>query len=218
MTKPRRSIEERLLAAQVAIHNALDDVELQGYLAEYSYGQAKLEAGQALYQATLDAQQVQQAEYGDQYDATDELNRLWEEANTAYMHYVKVARIALRDQRGVMSRLDLNGRRKRATAGWIIQARKFYEGMLADDDLLAQMAEFSITQAKLEAGKAQVDAVEQANRVQGKERGEAQDATLARDVALDALDAWMSDFIAISRLALEERPQFLEKLGIVEPS
>ncbi len=218
MARTGRSIEERLLAAQIAIHNALDDVELQGYLAAYSYGPAKLEAGRALYQATLAAQQVQQAEYGDQYDATDELNRLWEEANAAYMHYVKVARVAFRDQRGVMSRLDLYGRRKRATAGWIVQARQFYDGLLADADLVARMTEFSVTQAKLEAGRAQVDAVEQANRIQGKERGEAQDATLARDVALDALDAWMSDFIAIARLALEGRPQFLEKLGIVEPS
>jgi hypothetical protein len=46
----------------------------------------------------------------------------------------------------------------------------------------------------------------------------AQDATQARDAALDALDAWMSDFIAIARLALEERPQYMEKLGVVEPS
>ncbi len=36
MTRTERSIEERLLAAQVTIHNALDDVELQDYLAEYS--------------------------------------------------------------------------------------------------------------------------------------------------------------------------------------
>ncbi len=218
MTRTGRSIEDRLLAAQIAIHNALDDESLQSYLTPYSYDREKLEAGRALYEATLEAQKIQQAEYGDQYDATDRLNRLWEEANAAYMHYVKVARVAFRDQRGVMSRLDLHGRRKRATAGWIVQTRQFYEGLLADDDLLARMAEFSITQAKLEAGRAQVDAVEEANRVQAKERGEAQDATLARDVALDALDAWMSDFIAIARLALEERPQYLEKLGGVERS
>ncbi len=35
---------------------------------------------------------------------------------------------------------------------------------------------------------------------------------------MDALDEWMSDFVAIARIALEEKGQFPEKLGIMEPS
>lgn len=218
MARPKQSIEDHLLAAQVAIHNALDDVELQDYLAEYGYDREKLEAGRVLYQATVVAQQTQQVKYGDQYNATDTVNRLREEADETYMRYVEVARIALRDRRGVAAKLNLRGRRKKAIAGWIVQVRQFYDNLLSDADLMESMAEFGVTQAKLEAGRAQVDAVEEANRIQDKLRGEAQDATQARDAALEALDRWMSDFIAIARLALKERPQLLEKLGIVVPS
>ncbi len=215
MVRPSHSIEDRLLAAQIAIHNALDDVELQDYLAKYSYGRAKLEAGQALYEAVQRTQQVQKAKYGDQYDATDTMNRLWKDANKVYMRYVKVARIALRDQQGAMSKLSLRGQRKRTIAGWLVQARQFYSNLLAEAELLAQMAEYGITQAKLEAGQAQVDDVEQAHHVQKQKRGQAQAATQARDATLDALSQWVSDFISIARLALQERPQYLEKLGVV---
>ncbi len=64
----------------------------------------------------------------------------------------------------------------------------------------------------------QLGSTGEAHRIQGKERGDAQIATQARDAAMDALDQWVSDFIAIARLALEEEPQALEKMGVVEAS
>ena len=218
MARPKQSIEERLLAARVAIQNALDDKSLQSSLAVFGYNQEKLEVGKALLEKAQSAQQTQQSEYGDQYDATDKVNRIWERANKVYMRNVKIARIALRDWRGALSKLDLHGQRKRAIAGWIIQARQFYSGLLADAEMMAKMAEFNITEEKLKAGQEQVNGVEAAHLIQGKEKGEAQIATQARDAAMDELAQWMSDFITIARMALEEEPQALEKMGIVEPS
>ena len=75
-----------------------------------------------------------------------------------------------------------------------------------------------MTQAKIETGKTLLEETESANAAQKKEKGEAQQATLERDKAVDNLEDWLSDFIAIARIALEEKPQLLEKLGIIEPS
>jgi len=44
---------------------------------------------------------------------------------------------------------------------------------------------------------------------------DAQNPTL---LAFDALQDWMGDFVGISRIALESKPQYLEMLGIVESS
>jgi len=60
------------------------------------------------------------------------------------------------------------------------------------------------------------NAIENALNKKLKEKGEAQAATGARDEALDALQAWMSDFVAIARIALEDQKQLLEVLGVVE--
>lgn len=98
------------------------------------------------------------------------------------------------------------------------QARQFYLNALADATVSEKMADYGITQAKLENGKALLDQAEAANAAQKKEKGEAQQATQERDKAMDSLEEWLSDFIVIARIALEDKPQLLEKLGIVEPS
>jgi hypothetical protein len=33
---------------------------------------------------------------------------------------------------------------------------------------------------------------------------------------MEALDAWMSGFVKVARVALKEQPQLLEKLGILK--
>ena len=59
-----------------------------------------------------------------------------------------------------------------------------------------------------------MEAVESAEAGQEREKSEAQQATEHRDVAMDALDEWMSDFISIARVAFEDDPQQLEKLHV----
>ncbi len=213
-----QSIDQKLLTAQVAIDNALTDAEIKPLLAEYGYGEARINAGKDLLTALQGLHQKQIQEYGEQYAASDFLKTKWDEANSAYMKHVKIARIALQNERGSFQKLALTGRRKESLSGWLAQAGQFYINSLADTDVQTKLAGFGITPAKLETAKQLVVDVEAANASQKKEKGEAQQATVDRDDALDNMEDWLSDFIAIARIALEERPQLLEKLGIVEPS
>ena len=218
MAKPKKSLAERLLAAQVAIDNAISDSEVKSLLTELGYDDTRLNEGKILLDTTNQLQQTQQKEYGDQFEATGALKEAWEKADKEYMRFVKVARIALKSEHALYQKLDLSGTRKKTLSGWLAQAKQFYLNALADTVVLEKMAAYGMTQAKLEAGKTQIEETETANASQEKEKGEAQQATLERDNAVDLLEDWLSDFIAIARIALEEKPQLLEKLGIVEPS
>lgn len=212
------SIDQQLAAAQLALSNARSDGDLSGPLAAFGYDAERLAAGWALYETAAATQQRQTQEYGEQYTASDALTTTWEAAQAEVSRYVKVARIALKAERGAAAKLALDGPRKRSLAGWLAQARQFYANALADAGVLTALAQFGVTQEKLAAGQAQVAVVEGLAAAQKKETGEAQQATEKRDAALEALDMWMGDFVAIARVALEENPQWLEKMGVLARS
>lgn len=208
------SINSLLNSAQVAIDNALNNSEIQTYLSEYNYTPERIQAGKTLYETALAAQQKQQAEYGEQLSATETVNQAWSKAQKSYMRLIKLARVIFKNNPGIATQLGLNGQRKRSLSGWLLQAQQFYTNALNSAEVLNGFAEYGITEDKLKAAQTETLAVEAANAAQEQEKGEAQDATQQRDQAIDLLDDWLSDFIAIARIALEDRPQLLEVLGI----
>ena len=212
------TIDSKLLFAQNAIANALSSEEIKSAIANYGYDDARLKEGEALYRKALELQTIQVKEYGEQYTATDALYLTKAVANKTYMEHLKIARIVLNDHRGTGASLHLTGQRKETFSGWLNQAQTFYANALGSSEVTTAIGRFGITREKLEAGQQLVNEVEKKMNSQLKEIGDAQNATQVRDEAFEELQDWISDFIAISRIALDGKSQFLEVLGVVEPS
>jgi hypothetical protein len=213
-----QTIDSKLLFAQNAINNAQSNPEIKASMAEFGFDDAKMQEGLALYNHAAALQIKQVKEYGEQFAATDALTLAKASANKEYMTHVKIARIALKGARGLAESLQISGKRKETLSGWLKQAKAFYGNALNTPEVMEGMARFGISQDKLEEGQTLVADVEAKLNSQLKEKGEAQTATQARDEAFDAMQEWMSDFIGIARIALEAQSQYLEMLGIVEPS
>ncbi|MBN2349111.1 MAG: hypothetical protein JXJ22_09755 [Bacteroidales bacterium] len=213
-----KTIENLLVKANVAIYNGIENPELAEILAQYGYDANRINEGRELCDETEKLHQKQVMEYGEQYDATREMEEARLKANLVYMKHVKIARVALKNKVGDWDKLQLNGKRKKSFSGWLAEAGLFYTNVLSDKMLVEQMQEYGITGEKLMEGQQLVNDAEAAYAKQRKELGEAQDATIERDEAVDKLQYWYSDYIEIARVALEDKPQYLEIMGIVEPS
>jgi len=212
------SIQNLLLQAQTAIDNALTDDEVKGFLSVFGYDETALNSGKTLLDEAGRLNQQQLKEYGDQYSATQEFSAKWETAKSDYTRFTKIARVAVKNDAAAYQKLGLSGPRRQSFSGLSAQMDQFYTNALADPAILAAIGRFGVTQDKLSAGKQNSDAAKAASAAQQNEKGEAQQATLARDQAVDTLEDWLSDFTVIARIALEEKPQLLEKLGILERS
>ncbi|MFT5466286.1 MAG: hypothetical protein ACI8UO_001384 [Verrucomicrobiales bacterium] len=161
------------------------------------------------------ANEKQKKNYGEQFAASDSLESARAAADGLWSVHYQIARVAFKNDRGALTSLGADKRRARKLAEWLTQAKQFYQNARSTPALLAAFAKFGQDQPSLENGQTLVKAVADARDLQKKETGEAQDATEKRDAALEDLDEWMSDFLTIAKLALQDQPQLLEALGVV---
>ncbi|MCR9251675.1 MAG: hypothetical protein NXI20_14715 [bacterium] len=213
-----RTIAGRILFSQNAITNALNVPTIQSALANFGYDETKLGEGASLLETAQTLQDKQVKEYGEQFSATDELHLVKANANSLYLVHLKLARIALKDNRGLQESLMLNGRRKLSNSGWLHQAKTFYTNALSNPEIAQSLLPFGLTAEKLTEAQNLVLDVESKLATQLTEKGEAQQATANRDQALDDLMEWINDFKTVAKLALESDKQLLEVLGMIEES
>jgi hypothetical protein len=209
MKRKIQTIEDGILGVQ-------NNPEIQTRMSVYGYTPERITEGKNLLDAVKSRKALQVAEYGNQYIATSELGKLFAASYGQYMVTLKVARVALKTQPEMLTKFKATGDRNRSLSGWLGDAGIFYTNLLATPEALAALSMFGITEERLRREQDAVSEVANLHRRQLGEKGEAQQSTKDRDQLIDQLCDWYSDFRAIARIALYDKPQLLEALGIVK--
>ena len=208
-------LDDFMLSSQLLIENALSDIEIKTALSSFGYDDNKLMTGKRLYEEVVNLHNKQKKEYGEQIEATNDLNKSWEEIDKIYMKTLKIARVALQNNTKANTSMMINGVRKKSLSGWLEQANAFYSNIIDDKELINEMVQFGYSAEKFNFEYNLVKGLYEKNLKQKKEMGEAQEATEMRDKKIDELDKWIAEFKVIVKIALEDKRQKLEKLGIV---
>ena len=214
MTRPTKSLATRLNQAGLLINNALANPAIIKELNAYNFHEECFLNLKEQFEKVISLTEKQKKEYGDQFQATAAVEEARAVADNAYKKSLKIARIAFRNHPAAASALLLDGNRKASVSGFLEQSRTFYNNLLADDKMVAEMANYNCNREKLTAEKEQVARVSAAFENQQKERGEALQATKERDAVLDQFEQQVADLVTICKIAFEERPDVLTALGI----
>jgi len=212
------TMEDRLLAAKVAVTNALADDEIKARLSLLGYNEERLNAGNDLLTKTESQYQKQKDEYSEQYQASENLQRAWANTKITFRMYATLARFLFRNDPTKMNTLGLLQGQSFKISDWILQARQFYNNAINDTEIQAKMAEYTVTSDRLQAALEEVSNLELMKINQEKEKGEAQRATQERDELFSQLDEYMYGLIQIARVVLHDKEQLLEKMGIIAPT
>lgn len=218
MILTKRTMENLLGTAEMAINTAVSDDDVKVPLSEYNWNEQRLQEGLQLHQSAKQKYQQQVKERGDQFQAGAAVEDAYEVANPVYIEHLTLTRLALRKQPEKKDNFALRGRRKKNLFGWIEQAELFYDNVLEDEEVLKQLVRYGLTKEKLEKGRQMVLKVKNANRSQEREKSQSQEATVERNRAFDALSDWLSEFFQVCKFALAANPQVLERIGITAAS
>ena len=211
------SDNDLLTLGQQAIDNSLGTPAVLDAVTPFGYDEAALQEGQALLDAFDAAVQTRRNEAGEQVRATDELNEAWDAFHEkTYMPNVLVAGILFDD--GTQRRLGIDGQRPRAFSDYLQEARGFYGTVQGDADLQATLAGRGLTAERMTAAQEDVQALEDLNQAQEREKTEAQEATRQRDDERRAFADWLTQYQKFARVALRDQPDLAEQLGISAPS
>ncbi len=209
-----KTIGERLEYYNVILKNAIDDQEILAALNAFRYTQEKINIGKELLESTRKADAKNAKEYGEQYAATQNVEKKYQKAAKPYMTSIGVARIAFKNDAEATKALVLRGKRQSTLSNWLRDAEVFYRNLLSTELYLAKMEVFGRTREMLDSEYIEIRNVQDAYAVQKKEMGDAISSTAVRDTKMEELDSWMTDFIGIARLALQDNPDSLSKLGL----
>jgi hypothetical protein len=209
-----KTIGERFSLYDVVLTNTIRDAAIASTMTSFNYTVEKVANGQVLLEAARQADAQNAKEYGEQYAAGEKVEKEYAEASKPYIKSLKVARIAFENDRNATKSLLLSGRRPAKIGDWLRYSEVFYRNLLNNDVYLQEMAEYGQTKAILEAEFKEVKDVIDAYAAYKKEMGEALESTKIRDEKMGLLDDWMAKFIGIARIALENKPEALKKIGL----
>ena len=179
-------------------------------MAAYGYSPAKLNEGKALYDNALAAVTAQKSAAGAQKQSTQELTAAEKSARDAYQSLAKVARAIFKNDKARLTALGLTGSAPRATAEFLASAASLFDNAAGAPSL----GEYGYDAGRLASEREKISAFDLANQKQEAAKGAAQQASREQLIALTSLDAWRAQYIKIARVALREKRQLLEKIGI----
>ena len=215
MATIKRKTEHQLIEQfRVSLINVENQPEIATTMAEYGYDLPVITTGRELLEATSIALNFNQQEDNESIQARANFDAKVSLMTEKYASHRKKAKVAFRKDEVTLKQLGLTGAYSRAYTKWIATMKTFYNGVLSNPAHLAELLIFKITEDEITSSITEINAVETTRTLYLREVGESQEATKAKDKALALLEEWMSDFYAVAKIAMEDKPQLLESLGL----
>jgi hypothetical protein len=213
----QRNLAQRLETARIATTNASTPA-IATALTAAGVLPARVSDGKTIYQAAADKVTAAHARRGDQMVGTDFARQRMRECRTGCQALARVARGVFRGNPGALGILGLDRRMPSDNGGFLLAAQTLLNTTAYTAEMRTALAAYGYNDAKLSLERGKFAELQFALNVQGQNKAAHQQAKAEQFQAVKAMDRWMGMFVRVARVALADKPQLLEQLGIVAPT
>lgn len=208
------SKEQKLLQNYgVLFENIKKDTLLANELAEYGYDAESIAIGETLYTNLLTAYSSNIKETAEETSSYAVFNKLYTGLVATYKTDRKKAKIIYKDQADVLKNLKVDGALPFRNASIMDLMNTFYTSLQNNETLITPLTRLKVTNDHIAQQLAHLTQTQQAYATYVQEKGESQQATIDKNKAFDAVTKWITEFYAIAKIALEDKPQLLESVA-----
>jgi hypothetical protein len=212
--KSTKSIGANLNDAQVAMQNAKNNPDILALLTACGYDANKIKEGLALHKAAQDKLNELQSALGDQLSASAGYKAARRTARKCYQKLAKSCRALWSGDTGKLTKVGLNKPMPGTHGAFLAQAGVLFNPENYTKPMLDELSEHGYDADKFTSECERIDALDEVNQAHEETKGASRQASREFQTAAKALRIWTARFKKFARLALEEKPQLLEKLGI----
>lgn len=200
--------------ARTALANAQTNPLIKAALNDYGMGDEQLIIGQQIFDGTLGTRQSNIQEDAETTEASLYYKTTYQELQAIFKVHRDKALIFLKKQPELLAKLGVQGRFPQKYNDFFDKVRQFYSSIKNDAELQAVFNRIKLTVDVIDECMTLLDELLAKRSDFDRELAESQDMTKNKNAALLALKDWMEDFDAIAKVALYDKPQLLEALGI----
>lgn len=215
MPRKIRTVNGKMAQYTLSLNNTVKMPELASEMSKFGYPQPKIDEGFQLLNATANSIDTQKKEQDEEKAASAVYQTQKEEVNDTYATDRKKAKIAFMDDMVTLNKLALLGEEADIYDEWVADMKILYKTVLDEPELQAELASLQFTRGHAESMLSRIDSMERSGEGYYVEKGESEQARLDKVEQFNKLEHWMSRFYKVARIALADKPQLLEAIGLV---
>ncbi len=209
----RNTVAEKMNLGQLAVNNTLDDAEILSRVSPFGYNAEKMLEGKRLVIIVEKQVNEQEAAIGTEKGASQTVNALKKRAFDTYQSLSQVCEAIYIKDNGKLAILGLTGKMPSQIPAFIKAAHILFENAQRPE-IQVELANFGYNIPKLQSELEKISELEKAHQKREQTKGTKQQSTREKSAAVTQMDAWVKQYLKIAKVALKDKPELLEKLGV----